>query len=180
MPLTINIGLSKKVGTANYGSLGASCNVEFEVEHGLLDRDLEGFHERVKNAFNAVRRAVEDQLARELNTPASNNGTAMPGPASAANNTNSNGAGNSPANGNCHRSDSNGHGASEKQLSFARQLSKGIQGLGIRRLDALSQKMFDKPLAALSSLEASGLIDALKSIKTGEIDLDAVLSGEAP
>jgi len=175
MPISINVGLSKKIGTANYGSVGATCNITFEADHNLLERDLEGFQQRVKNAFAACRDAVQSQLAREMNDPAGNdNGVAMPESAKIANGANGNGASESHANG--HRN-GNGHGASEKQLAFARQLAKGIPGLGIRRLETLAQRMFGKPLVALTSLDASGLIDALKGIKAGQIDLAAALEG---
>ena len=39
--------------------------------------------------------------------------------------------------------------------------------------------MYGKPLVAMTSMEASSLIDTLKSIKAGEISLDSVLEGNA-
>ena len=161
MPTTINVGLSKKLGLPDFGSVGATCNVTFEADHNLLDRDLEGFQQRVKNAFAACRDAVQNQLAREINASAGNDA----------------GASNNYANGN--GSNGNGHGASEKQLAFARQLAKAIQGLGIRRLETLAQRIFGKPLAAMTSLDASGLIDTLKSVKDGKIDLNSIVSRAA-
>ena len=183
MPTTINVGLSKKLGLPDFGSVGATCNVTFEADHNLLDRDLEGFQQRVKNAFAACRDAVQNQLAREINASAGNDhGGAMPEPTKAANGANGNngndaGASNNYANGN--GSNGNGHGASEKQLAFARQLAKAIQGLGIRRLETLAQRIFGKPLAAMTSLDASGLIDTLKSVKDGKIDLNSIVSRAA-
>ena len=178
MPTKINLSVARKLGTANYGSLSACCGVEFEADSGLLHSDIEGFHRHVRNAYAACRDAVLQELARQQSAEASTNGSngqtyaespAQPGPTANAKPQNGNGNG--------HRDSTNGHGASEKQLEYARQLAKSIEGMGVRRLETLAQKIYGKPVAGLSSFDASGLIDTLKSIKAGEIDLTNALNG---
>jgi hypothetical protein len=64
MPLKLNVGVSRKVGLPDYCSAGASCNVEVELDSGLLQHDLGAFHAEVRAAFIAARQAVDDELVR--------------------------------------------------------------------------------------------------------------------
>jgi len=169
--MKLNVGVSKKQGLPDYGSVGASCHVEVELEGSLLQNDLETFHRHVRNAYVACSQAVADELCRHqapaeahAAQPAHQPAT-RPQPTSQSNGNNGNGNG------------SNGHRASQKQRNYANQLAGQIPGLGVRRMESLSQKMFGKPLADLTSLDASALIDTLKAIKDGQITLKDALDG---
>jgi hypothetical protein len=168
MPLKTNIGVNRKIADNNYGSRGASVNLEIELDSSLI-QEPERLQERIRQVFRLAQQSLDEELARQQPT----NGTASlvtgnsaDGPAVEPPRANSNG----------HRN-GNGHSASEKQLTYARQLAGQIRGLGVRKLEMLAQKMFSKPLAGLTSMDASGLIDTLKSIKDGTISLDAALEG---
>jgi hypothetical protein len=63
MPLKLNVGVSRKVGLPDYGSLGATCNLEVELDGSLLHHDLDAFHAQVRDAYVAAHQAVNDELA---------------------------------------------------------------------------------------------------------------------
>jgi hypothetical protein len=67
--LKLNVGLSRKVADNNYGSRGASVNVELEVESAVAAEPGK-LRERIRQAFSLVR----DSLFEELN----GNGQAKP------------------------------------------------------------------------------------------------------
>lgn len=183
--LRLNIGFNRKVGEANYGSRGASVNLEIEVESGLV-REPEKLQAKIDYLFDLAKSSVDAQL----------NGNNHSAPTPTANTPNRNGSG-SYGNGNGHtqpngngsrasagtNGNGNGNGshrASEKQMTFVNQLARSIRGLGVRRLEMLTGKMFGKPLAGLTSLDASSLIDTLKAVKEGRVTLDAALSNGEP
>ncbi len=65
MPMTVKVGLAKKVGQPDFGSLGASCDIALELDGSLLFQDLEGFQEKIRAAYVACRQAVNDELANQ-------------------------------------------------------------------------------------------------------------------
>ena len=65
MPVKVNIGLSKKVGLPDYGSLGASAHVEFELDGGYDNGSTESFQDAVRRAYLACRQAVEAELSTQ-------------------------------------------------------------------------------------------------------------------
>ena len=169
MPMKLNVGVCRKVGQPDYGSIGATCNVEVELSSSLLQDDLEGFQRQVRTAYDACRQAVSDELAKSQSAGTDTNRPRTSTPPSSESN-----AGHQNGNG---QNANSARAATEKQLTYIRQLSGQIKGLGVRKLETLAGNMYGKPMAGLSSFEASGVIDCLKGIKAGEIDLQAALNG---
>jgi hypothetical protein len=151
MPLKLNVGLTKKIGEANYGSRGASVNFDVELEANLTG-EPEQLRERIRYLFALAKDAVEEELSGS--SPTSTNGHHGNGY-----NNGQNGNGNS----NGSRRSSKGRPATASQV-------RAIHAIASRNhvdLDSqLSEFGVTKP-DGLSLSQASELIDALKSQPTG-------------
>lgn len=138
--LKLNVGLSRKIGEANYGSRGASVHLELEVESALAG-DPSTLHDRIRSMFRLARASVDQELAG--NDATNGHGTAAPGHQS---------------NGNSQRR-SNGRHATASQV-------RAIHAIANReRLDLtaeLQQRFGVSQPEDLSIGQASELIDAIK------------------
>jgi hypothetical protein len=61
MPLKLNVGASKKIGEPNYGSRGASVNLELELDATLIS-EPQKLKERIRQLFGLVRTSLADEL----------------------------------------------------------------------------------------------------------------------
>jgi hypothetical protein len=143
MPLKLSAGLTKKVGLPNYGSLGAACHVELELDSSLL-QSPEALQSQVQLAYDVCRQAVELELAREPEEPV-------------------------PANGHTNGHVETSVPATDRQINYARQLASEIPGIGWRGLDSTVEQRFEKSIAKLTRNEASRIIERLQQIKAGHL-----------
>jgi hypothetical protein len=59
--IRLNVGLSRKVGQANYGSKGGSVNLEIE----LADLDNHKLRDSIHRLFSLAKTSLEDELGTE-------------------------------------------------------------------------------------------------------------------
>jgi hypothetical protein len=143
--LKINIGLSKKVGEPNYGSRGASVNLELEVEAGLAGQPEE-LQDRIRRLFRLAKSSVDEEL--------NGNGGAGGGQ-----------TGHGESNGNGH-----GHHQRNRRPATASQ-ARAIRAIAGRQRIDLQQLLGDRFGVSrpedLSISDASQLIDDLKGAAEG-------------
>ena len=140
MPLTLNIGLTKKVGEPNYGSRGASVHFEVELEHTLV-RQPDELKQKIRYLFGLAKDAVEEELAEGDQPSSGGHGT----------------------NGNGHQR-SNGRPATASQVRAIHAIAdRGRIDLPSRLQDVFGVGKADE----LSITQASELIDELKAAGNG-------------
>jgi hypothetical protein len=62
--ITLNVGISKKIGLPNYSSIGADCHIALELPADLIDHP-DQLRPRIQTAYAIVAQAVADELARQ-------------------------------------------------------------------------------------------------------------------
>ena len=73
MPLKLNVGLSKKIGLPDYGSLGASTNFELELDAGIID-DPDRLRQQIRHLFALAKSSIEEELSGQQPAPHNRNG----------------------------------------------------------------------------------------------------------
>ena len=147
--LKLNVGLSRKVGEANFSSRGASVNLELEVESALAG-DPDRLRDKIRHLFHLAKASVDEEL----------NGNTHQGE------TNSN---------NGHRSQNggraNGHGNGNGDRAATQSQVRALHAIARRQnvdLTNLVQQRFgcQRP-EELSLRNASSLIDELNGAANG-------------
>jgi hypothetical protein len=153
LPLKLSVGLCRKQGLPDYGSIGASCHLEVELPADLLSGAGAPLQRQAEIAFDACRDAVNRELARytdsQLSAPGCRNGARLMGRHDPA-----------PVNGVAAK-----HGGPRRATSSQVRAIEAIARRQNRELVELLQQRYGlENTAELSITEASELIDSLKAI----------------
>ena len=161
MPLRLNIGLSKKVGLPDYGSLGASVNLELELDSGAIG-DPDRLQQQIRHLFGLAEKSVEEKLSgRQPNSHADNgHGREIPHNGSGNGHSRSDHSSGNGQNGQTSRHSSNGRAATNSQVRAIRAITSR-QGVDLDQL--LSSRYSIRYPEDLTLADASALIDELKA-----------------
>ncbi len=160
--LKLNIGFNRKSGEANYGSRGASVNLELECDAGLAS-EPDRLRERIRFLFGLAKASVEEELNGPYASGQNTSNHAANGHAAAAS---SNGSGHGNGHGSGH---SNGHVNGQRRDGTRRATASQVRALfaiadrqGIELGDLLRSRYGVAQADELAITEASALIDDLK------------------
>ena len=158
--IKLNCGISRKVGEPNYGSRGASVNVELELESSAA-QDAGALHEKIRKLFAVAKASVNE----ELGLASGSAGPAGPGtPPAARPPANGQASGRSAPGANGGKGANGDRPATESQLRAIRSIC-GRLGLDA---DQEASRMCQGPAARISLAEASKLINHLKQLQDGQ------------
>ena len=170
MPLKLNVGLSRKVGEPNYGSRGATVNLELEVD-STLAAEPERLQERIRELFGLANASIDEELHVEPTQPAANTQRSATQPATPPRQphaTGRNGASRSTTNG--YRSNGNGRQPTNNPPPATASQIRALHAIANRQglnLEAVLQERFDlSDAVTLTIAEASQLIDELNATNT--------------
>ena len=170
MPMKLNVGLSRKIGEPNYGSRGATVNLELEVD-STLAAEPDRLHERIRELFGFAKMSIDEELQSAPTQPASDaqrsNGRAADN-ARQPHVSGRNGASRSATNG--YRSNGNGRQSANNPptatVSQVRALHAITNRLGLNLEDVVQERFNISDATVLTVAEASQLIDELNSTNT--------------
>jgi hypothetical protein len=144
MPLKMNVGLNRKITDNNYGSRGASVNVELELDSGLVNEPAK-LQEKIRQLFGLVRTSLVEELNGNGQQASTGNGQ--------------------QANGNAGGQKTNApRPATQSQIKAIHAIARN-QGLNVAQL--LRERFHVAKPEDLTIGEASQLIDQLKNAKAG-------------
>ena len=170
MPMKLNVGLSRKVGEPNYGSRGATVNLELEVD-STLAAEPDRLQQRIRELFGLAKMSIDEELQVDPSQPAASQQRSTDRTATNTRQQHTNGrSGGSRAATNGARSNGNGRQSTNNPppatASQVRALHAIANRLGLNLEDVVQDRFNISDATVLTVAEASQLIDDLNATNT--------------
>ena len=170
MPMKLNVGLSRKVGEPNYGSRGATVNLELEVD-STLAAEPDRLQDRIRELFGLAKMSIDEELQGDPSQPAASQQRSTDRTATSTRQQHANGrSGGSRAATNGARSNGNGRQSTNTPppatASQVRALHAIANRLGLNLEDVVQDRFNISDATVLTVAEASQLIDDLNAANT--------------